>query len=152
VSDDYDDIPEPIRRAFADQTYYTPTVAPLLGMSVKTLRRHDKAGHICGQQLGVGQIRPPRVYSLADVAAFIRLRREGKLCLTDESHRRSLSTRDLRITSTTSRSRVIDFRAVSMHSGRGPNVTRRRRKKSCSASGVRNGTASSAPSAPGENR
>jgi predicted site-specific integrase-resolvase len=134
MSDDYDDIPEPIRRAFADQTYLpTPTVAQLLGMSVKTLRRHDKAGHIHGQQLGVGQIRLPRVYSLADAAAFIRLRREGKLCLTGESHRRSLSTHDHRTTNTTFRSRVIDFRAVSTRVGRGPNVTKRQRKRSCNA-------------------
>jgi hypothetical protein len=128
MSDEYDDIPEPIRRAFAVQPYLpAPTVARLLGVSIKTLRRHEKAGNIRGQQLGIGQIRPRIFYSLADVAAFIRLCREGKVCLADENHRRSLSTHDHRTGNAIFRSRVIDFKVASNNSEL--NVTRPQRKR-----------------------
>ena len=127
-TDDFADIPEPIRRAFADRAYLsTPTVARLLGIGVGTLRRHQQAGHIRSQQKGLGQVRPRRDLTFLDVVQFIRARSEGRLQCADDCQK-FFDARDRRIGNATLRSTVIDFKRAS--TGLGPNVTRRQRKRS----------------------
>jgi hypothetical protein len=127
MSDEYDDIPEPIRRAFANHTYLsTPTVARLLDMGAGTLRQHQQAGHIRWHQKGLGQARPRRGHTFLDVAQFIRDSRHGRLQCVDDRQRFS-DAGDHRSGSTTLRSKVIDFRRVFANSG--PNVTKRQRKR-----------------------
>lgn len=59
-------------------TLLTPgEAAQHLGMCVKTLRRHVRAGDIFAIQIGFGGVRPRLKFALVDLNAFIDLRRRA---------------------------------------------------------------------------
>lgn len=70
----YEDVPESIREAFAGRPYLTlPETAKALEMAIKTLRRHTAAGDIQCRFKGTGLVRARRIYTLADVAEFLKV-------------------------------------------------------------------------------
>lgn len=74
TTDKYEDVPEPIREAFAGRSLLSlPKTAKALTMSIKVLRRHTDAGDIQCRYIGFGLIRTRRFYTLSDVAAFLKV-------------------------------------------------------------------------------
>jgi hypothetical protein len=74
VRDKYEDVPESIREAFAGRPYLSaPKTAKALAIGKRTLRAHTEAGDIQCRFIGTGLIRARRIYTLADVADFLRV-------------------------------------------------------------------------------
>lgn len=68
----YENLPEAIRQAFAEQALLpSPRIAKLLGMDLKTLRKHRENGDITARIKGTGRVHRHWVYSIDDVARFL---------------------------------------------------------------------------------
>jgi hypothetical protein len=69
----YDDLPNTVLAAFAKRTMLTATeVARLLEMDPDTLRYHVRNGEITGRIKGAGKVKPRWVFTIADVARYLR--------------------------------------------------------------------------------
>jgi len=91
-----------------------PDLAPAMGYSVKTLRKHRELGNLPVHIKGTGVARRHYVCTLADVAEFYR--RTGESC---QSSRSEIP----RTINSTSKSKVLDFPGPR---NAGMNVTRRK--------------------------
>ncbi len=102
----FDDVPETIRQAFAGHPYLsTPKVARALEIDGGTLRKHTAAGDITCHYKGLGIRRPRRVYTLADVAGFLRKMRSEQ-CASGNVQVQN-ANRDRRSIGATSSSTVV---------------------------------------------
>jgi len=93
LSEKFEDVPESIRTAFEGHPYLSaPKVAALLEMDIKTLRKHTDADDIRCRYKGIGVRRPHRVYTLADVAEFLRIMRmKRNPCVTGSDQHPSVT-------------------------------------------------------------
>src|ERR1700745_942087 len=67
------ELPEQGRLRFQDKTFLNMgQLAAALGANIKTVARHMDAGDLPYHEIGVGKVRPRRVCTLTDVAAFFR--------------------------------------------------------------------------------
>ena len=77
-------IPACIVQAFGESsTLSLPALAPLLGMDLKTLRKHREAGNLPVHIKGTGVARRHYVCTLNDVVEFFR--RTGEACQSSRS-------------------------------------------------------------------
>ena len=76
------DIPDLLRRAFGERlTVHLQEAARLLGMDVKTLRAHVKAGNIRFVSMGLGLTKLRREFALSDILEFLeQMRRRECPC------------------------------------------------------------------------
>jgi hypothetical protein len=69
----YDDLPETVQAAFRGRTMLSiKELALVLEMHPKTLRRHIMNGDISGRVKGVGKVNQRWVFTIADVAKYLR--------------------------------------------------------------------------------
>lgn len=69
----FDDLPATVQEAFQGRTMLTAKeLASLLEMDPDTLRRHIKNGDIKGRTKGTGRVRRHWVFTIADVANYLR--------------------------------------------------------------------------------
>jgi hypothetical protein len=69
----FDDLPATVQAAFQGRTMLTAKeLASLLEMDPDTLRRHIKNGDIKGRTKGTGRVRRHWVFTIADVANYLR--------------------------------------------------------------------------------
>jgi hypothetical protein len=69
----YEDLPEPVRVSFANCSLLSlRKTAALLNMDRKTLRRMLDRGDITARQKGYGLKKPRIVFTIADVAGYLR--------------------------------------------------------------------------------
>jgi hypothetical protein len=88
----YDDLPDAVRMAFSNRAVLSaPEIARLLEMDPKTLRRHLARGDITARQKGFGNICRRWVFTIADVAKYLRR-------IEDIASRREESLDALRVT------------------------------------------------------
>ena len=69
----FDDLPATVHAAFQGRTLLSAKeLASLLEVDPDTLRRHIKNGDITGRTKGVGKVRRRWVFTIADVAKYLR--------------------------------------------------------------------------------
>ena len=69
----FDDLPATVQAAFQGRaTLPAKELASLLEMDVDTLRKHIKNGDIRGRTKGVGKVRRHWIFTIADVAKYLR--------------------------------------------------------------------------------
>jgi hypothetical protein len=125
MSDEHNDVPDAIRRAFAQRTYLgSRAMASLFEMSPRTLMRHVHTGNVTWRQKGVGTIKPRHQFALSDAIDLHRFLKRGgaKPCAANIVNL-DLSRTKTRLSNTTiSGSRVFGSK------DRPVNVTKPRRK------------------------
>src|SRR6516165_4144542 len=99
------DVPEPIRQAFQGRLFLNMgETAKLLAVNIKTLGKLIDAGSISYRQVGLGGLRPRRVFTAEDVVEFLaKQKRTGQPC-------RSLNQLAARSTASISSAAVVAFR------------------------------------------
>lgn len=101
-----DSIPSTVAEAFRGRAYLTmPKFSKASNMAVKTIKRHIDAGNLNWRNVGHGERRIRRGFTLPDVADFYRrIKRGAALCQCTD-------TATLPSGTSTSSGRVIDFQA-----------------------------------------
>lgn len=88
-----DAIPRPLLDAFSCRVSLpAKEAAALLGMNYSTLQRHVKQGNIRYRAKGVGEVRPRREFTLADILEFLERQRRLACPSTRGPTRRSTTT------------------------------------------------------------
>lgn len=65
-------LPENVRAAFSEHTLLSmPALASLLGIDIKTLKKHVERGDLPGRVKGFGASRKHWVFSIQDVSQFL---------------------------------------------------------------------------------